>query len=97
FVVGEDEETRVSREEIDGLLLRKESLLRENRELDDDYESAKVAPEMYMAARPQMVRQPAPTPPATPEPSAASPPIPPGAPPSGSKTAPGPSPNSLWN
>lgn len=57
FVVGEDEETRVSREEIDGLLLRKESLLRDIRELDDDYESAKVAPEMYMAARPQMVRQ----------------------------------------
>lgn len=57
FVVGEDEEARVSREEIDGLLLRKESLLRDIRELDDDYESAKVAPEMYNAARPQMVRQ----------------------------------------
>lgn len=57
FAMREDEETRVNREEIDALLLRKESILRDIRELDDDYESAKVAPEMYMAARPQMVRQ----------------------------------------
>lgn len=57
FAMREDEETRVNREEIDALLLRKESILRDIRELDDDYESAKVALEMYMAARPQMVRQ----------------------------------------
>ncbi len=57
FAMPEDEEVRVNREEIDGLLLRKESLLRDIRELDDDYEQAKVAPEMYTRARPQMVRQ----------------------------------------
>lgn len=57
FAMPEDEETRVNREEIDGLLLRKESLLREIRELDDDYESAKVAPELYMVVRPQKVKQ----------------------------------------
>lgn len=57
FAMREDEETRVEREEIDGLLLRKESLLRDIRELDDDYESAKVAPELYMSRRPQMVKQ----------------------------------------
>lgn len=57
FAMPEDEEKRVDREEIDGLLLRKESLLRDIRELDDDYESAKVAPELYMRTRPQMVRQ----------------------------------------
>lgn len=57
FAMAEDEEVRVNREEIDGLLLRKESLLRDIRELDDDFEQAKVAPEMYAAARPQMVKQ----------------------------------------
>lgn len=57
FAVPDDEEERVNREEIDGLFLRKEALLRDIRELDDDYESAKVAPELYMRTRPQMVRQ----------------------------------------
>lgn len=57
FAMPEDEEKRIDREEIDGLLLRKESLLRDIRELDDDYEAAKVAPELYMRARPQMVKQ----------------------------------------
>lgn len=57
FAVAEDEEERIDREAIDALLLRKESLLRDIRELDDDYESAKVAPEMYQRARPQMVKQ----------------------------------------
>lgn len=57
FAMAEDEEVRINREEIDGLLLRKESLLRDIRELDDDFEQAKVAPEMYATARPQMVRQ----------------------------------------
>ncbi len=57
FAIAEDEEVRVNREEIDALLLRKESLLRDIRELDDDYEQAKVAPEMYARARPQMVKQ----------------------------------------
>jgi hypothetical protein len=57
FALPEDEATRLDREAIDGLLLRKESLLRDIRELDDDYEAAKVAPEMYRAARPQMVKQ----------------------------------------
>lgn len=57
FAVAEDEEERIDREAIDALLLRKESLLRDIRELDDDYESAKVAPELYQRARPQMVKQ----------------------------------------
>lgn len=57
FAMPEDEEVRVNREEIDALLLRKEALLRDIRELDDDYESSKVAPEMYTRARPQMVKQ----------------------------------------
>lgn len=57
FAMPEDEDERVNREEIDGLLLRKEALLREIRELDDDYESAKVAPELYAVARPQMMKQ----------------------------------------
>lgn len=57
FAMPDDEEERVQREEIDGLFLRKEALLRDIRELDDDYESAKVAPELYMRTRPQMVRQ----------------------------------------
>jgi hypothetical protein len=57
FAVAEDEEERHEREQIDGLLLRKEALLRDIRELDDDYESAKIAPEMYQRARPQLVRQ----------------------------------------
>lgn len=57
FAMPEDEERRVNREEIDSLLLRKESILRDIRELDDDYEGAKVAPELYMVRRPQMVKQ----------------------------------------
>jgi len=57
FALPEDEEKRIDREEIDSLLLRKESLLRDIRELDDDYEAAKVAPELYMRTRPQMVKQ----------------------------------------
>lgn len=57
FAMDEDEEVRINREEIDGLLLRKESLLRDIRELDDDYEAAKVAPELYASRRPQMMKQ----------------------------------------
>jgi hypothetical protein len=57
FAMPEDEEARIGREEIDALLLRKESLLRDIRELDDDYESFKVAPEMYQRTRPQLVKQ----------------------------------------
>jgi hypothetical protein len=57
FALPEDEEARLDREETDSLLLRKASLLRDIRELDDDYESLKVAPEMYQRARPQMVKQ----------------------------------------
>ncbi len=57
FAVDEDEDARINREEIDGLLLRKESILRDIRELDDDYEAAKVAPELYAARRPQMMKQ----------------------------------------
>lgn len=57
FAVRENEEERVDREEIDGLLLRKESLLRDIRELDDDFEASKVAPEMYQRTRPQLMKQ----------------------------------------
>ena len=57
FAMPEDEVRRVNRETIDGLLLRKEAILRDIRELDDDYEGAKVAPELYMVRRPQMVKQ----------------------------------------
>lgn len=57
FALPEDETARLDREAVDGLLLRKEALLRDIRELDEDYEAAKVAPEMYRAARPQMVKQ----------------------------------------
>ena len=57
FAMPDDEEERINREEIDGLFLRKEALLRDIRELDDDYESAKIAPELYMRTRPQMVKQ----------------------------------------
>lgn len=57
FAMPEDEEKRIDREEIDSLLLRKESILRDIRELDDDYEAAKVAPELYNRTRPQMVKQ----------------------------------------
>ena len=57
FALPEDEAARVDRETLDGLLLRKDALLRDIRELDEDYEAAKVAPEMYRAARPKMVKQ----------------------------------------
>ena len=57
FAMPEDEEVRVNREEIDGLLLRKADLLRSIRELDDDYDAAKVAPELYVATRPQLMKQ----------------------------------------
>lgn len=57
FVVAEDEVTRVEREEVDGLLLRRDALLRQIRELDDDMEAAKVAPELYQRRRPQLVKQ----------------------------------------
>lgn len=57
FAVAEDEEERIDRETIDALLLRKESLLRDIRDLDNDYESAKVAPELYQQVRPRMVKQ----------------------------------------
>jgi len=57
FAMPEDEEVRVNREEIDGLLLRKADLLRNIRELDDDYDAAKVAPELYAVTRPQLMKQ----------------------------------------
>lgn len=57
FAMHEDEEVRVNREEIDGLLLHKADLLRSIRELDDDYDAAKVAPELYAATRPQLMKQ----------------------------------------
>ncbi|HRO89540.1 MAG TPA: zinc ribbon domain-containing protein [Promineifilum sp.] len=57
FAMYEDEEVRVNREEIDGLLLHKADLLRSIRELDDDYDAAKVAPELYAATRPQLMKQ----------------------------------------
>lgn len=57
FAADEDAEKRRSREAVDALLLRKESLLREIRELDDDYEAGKVAPEMYRHNRPQLLKQ----------------------------------------
>jgi len=57
FAMHEDEEVRVNREEIDGLLLRKADLLRSIRELDDDYDAAKVAPELYAVTRPQLMKQ----------------------------------------
>ena len=57
FVVAEDEAARVDREEIDGLLLRRDALLRQIRELDDDMEAAKVAPELYQRNRPLLVKQ----------------------------------------
>ena len=57
FVVAEDEAVRLDREEVDGLLLRRDALLRQVRELDDDMEAAKVAPELYQRVRPQLVKQ----------------------------------------
>jgi hypothetical protein len=57
FAAVDDDERRVDREAVDALLLRKESLLRDIRELDDDYESAKVAPELYRHTRPQLLKQ----------------------------------------
>ena len=57
FLVAEDEAARLDREEVDGLLLRRDALLRQIRELDDDLEAAKVAPELYQTRRPQLVKQ----------------------------------------
>ena len=57
FVVAEDEAVRLDREEVDGLVLRRDALLRQLRDLDDDMEAAKVAPELYQRNRPQLVRQ----------------------------------------
>lgn len=57
FAVGEDEAVRLEREEVDGLILRRDALLRQVRELDDDMEAAKVAPELYQRVRPQLVKQ----------------------------------------
>jgi hypothetical protein len=57
FAARQDEAARAGREEIDALLLRKESLLRDIRELDEDYDSAKVAPELYRHTRPQLVKE----------------------------------------
>jgi hypothetical protein len=57
FAAAEDDPARHERETVDSLLLRKESLLRDIRELDDDYESAKVAPELYRHTRPQLLKQ----------------------------------------
>ena len=57
FVMAEDEAVRLDREEVDGLVLRRDALLRQLRDLDDDMEAAKVAPELYQRNRPQLVRQ----------------------------------------
>ena len=57
FILPEDEAVRLDREEVDGLVLRRDTLLRQIRDLDDDMEAAKVAPEMYQRNRPQLVRQ----------------------------------------
>jgi hypothetical protein len=57
FVVPEDEAVRLDREEVDSLVLRRDALLRQIRDLDDDMEAAKVAPELYQRNRPQLVRQ----------------------------------------
>jgi hypothetical protein len=57
FAFPEDETVRLDREEVDGLVLRRDGLLRQIRELDDDMEAAKVAPELYQHRRPQLVRQ----------------------------------------
>ena len=57
FVMPEDEAVRLDREEVDGLVLRRDALLRQIRDLDDDMEAAKVAPELYQRNRPQLVRQ----------------------------------------
>jgi NADH pyrophosphatase NudC (nudix superfamily) len=57
FIFPEDEDVRHDREEVDALLVRKATLLRQIRELDDDMEAAKVAPELYNHNRPQLVRQ----------------------------------------
>ncbi len=57
FVTAEDEDIRLAREEADSLILRRDALLRQVRELDDDMEAAKVAPELYQRVRPQLVKQ----------------------------------------
>ncbi|HOU42260.1 MAG TPA: hypothetical protein PK829_13420, partial [Promineifilum sp.] len=57
FVTAEDEDVRLAREEADSLALRRDALLRQVRELDDDMEAAKVAPELYQRVRPQLVKQ----------------------------------------
>ncbi len=57
FVTAEAEDVRLAREEIDSLVLRRDALLRQVRELDDDMEAAKVAPELYQRVRPQLVKQ----------------------------------------
>jgi hypothetical protein len=57
FVMPEDEAVRLDREEVDGLVLRRDALLRQIRDLDDDMEAAKVAPELYQRNRPLLVRQ----------------------------------------
>lgn len=57
FIYPEDEDVRHDREEVDALLVRKANLLRQIRELDDDMEAAKVAPELHNHTRPQLVRQ----------------------------------------
>ncbi|MFO7662031.1 MAG: zinc ribbon domain-containing protein [Chloroflexota bacterium] len=57
FIHPEDDDVRHDREEIDALLIRKATLLRQIRELDDDMEAAKVAPELYNHTRPRIVQQ----------------------------------------
>jgi hypothetical protein len=57
FIYPEDDDVRHDREEIDALLILKATLLRRIRELDDDMEAAKVAPELYNHTRPQLVQQ----------------------------------------
>jgi hypothetical protein len=43
--------------ELENLMARKEAILRQIRELDDDHDTAKIAPELYQRARPELVSQ----------------------------------------
>ena len=54
---GRDGDAGEQRDEVDGLFLRKEAILHQIRELDDDFETAKIAPELYRRARPELVTQ----------------------------------------
>lgn len=61
FIAGNqaEDETRSEAEiaDLETLLFRKERLLREIKELDEDAESAKIAPELYQRRRAEVVMQ----------------------------------------